>query len=166
MMTIQKKWLSVCVTIGMGVFFVAQTRAEHAQIELVVRGKEAQKVAIADQEPPLGGVNPRPLLKVKANEPLVMQFILTNIYPHGVVKAVKVRYFVVKVKQTKQKQVPDLKAGVVTMGTIVMNFKPKCKVGARLRFRVSEPGVYLVRSDTVHTKSDHEHFSSIDLVVE
>ena len=80
--------------------------------------------------------------------------------------AVKVRYFVVKVKQTKQKQVPDLKTGVVTMGTIVMNFKPKCKVGARLRFRVSEPGVYLVRSDSVHTKSDLEHFSSIDLVVE
>ena len=48
-MTIQKKWLSVCVSIGMGIFSVAQTRAEHAQIELVVRGKETQKVAIADQ---------------------------------------------------------------------------------------------------------------------
>ena len=148
-------------------------RAEHAQIDLRVMridpgtGQTAEEAnAHADQEPPAGGSEPRPLFKCKAGEPLVLQFFLTNTYPHGDLKDVGVRYYVVREDKPRQKTLPDLSKGTVTDGHFKMNFKPKCRVGARVNFTIKEPGVYLLRVDTANTNSDHEHFSAIDLQVE
>ena len=140
-------------------------RAEHATINLQVIGSQDQQEASADQEPPFGGVNPRPRLTVKVGDPLVLQFILTNVYPHGVLKDVTVRYVVVSTGKFGATETPELTQGVVTQGAATFHFKPKCRVGARLAFRIVEPGIYMVRVDTLNTKSDHEHFSAIDLDV-
>jgi hypothetical protein len=35
-----------------------------------------------------------------------------------------------------------------------------------LQLIAPDPGIYLVRVDTVNTKSDHEHFAAMDLQVE
>ena len=118
-----------------------------------------------DREPPAGGRNERPLAKVKAGEPLALQFFLTNTYPHGVKKDVTVRYYVVREGKRGQKGVPGLKQGTVTEGQFKMNFKPGCRVGSRVAFRVKEPGFYLLRVETLNTDSDHEHFSAIDVEV-
>ena len=148
-------------------------RAEHASIDLrliradAATGQEVEETtAHADQEPPAGGVNPRPLAKVKAGEPLVLQWILTNTYPHGEKKDVRIRYFIVREAKAKQKAVPDLRDGVVTQGRFTLNYKPKCRVGARQSFTIKEPGSYLLRVQTENTDSDHEHFSAIDILVE
>jgi hypothetical protein len=148
-------------------------RAEHANINLQVfrfdpsTGQTSDQVAAsADQEPPAGGVQPRPLIKVKAGEPLVFQFILINTYPHGVSKDVTVRYFVVREDAPRQKELPNLSDNVVTQGNFLLNFRPKARVGARVSFVIRDPGVYLLRVDTLNTGSDHEHFSAIDLRVE
>jgi hypothetical protein len=148
-------------------------RAEHARIELKlisldpVSGAEGEAMtANADREPPAGGYNPRPLAKVKAGAPLALQFFLTNTYPHGVKKDVTVRYFVVREDKRGQKKVPDLTAGTVTDGRFLMNFKPGCRVGSRVSFRIKEPGTYLLRVETLNTDSDHEHFSAIDVQVD
>jgi hypothetical protein len=148
-------------------------RAEHANINLRVfrvdpaTGLAGDEVtAHADQEPPAGGVQPRPLFKAKAGEPLAFEFILVNTYPHGINKDVSVRYFVVREQAPRQKVLPDLAQGVVTQGKFVLNFRPKSRVGARVAFTVRDAGVYLLRVDTLNTGSDHEHFSAIDLRVE
>jgi hypothetical protein len=147
--------------------------AEHATIDLQVfpvnaEGAQTSKGAKAgaDQEPPVGGHNARPLFKVKARQPLVLQFVLINKYPHGIRKDVTVRYFVVREQKPGQKALPTLTKGIVTQGQFTMNFKPKCRVGARVTFQIKKPGTYLVRVDTLNTASDHEHFSAIDLKVE
>jgi hypothetical protein len=144
--------------------------AEHATIDLRIiavneQGGETprESKAAADQEPPVGGHNARPIFKVKARQPLLLQFVLTNKYPHGIRKDVTVRYFVVREKKAGQKSLPDLTKAVVTQGHFTMNFKPKCRVGARVTFQIKTPGTYLVRVDTLNTHSDHEHFSAIDL---
>jgi hypothetical protein len=148
-------------------------RAEHASIDLDVKTvnpradpNQGESHATADQEPPAGGLNPRPLLRVKAGEPLSLQFILTSTYPHGEIKGMVVRYFVVRATQPRQKTVPDLRDGTVTQGRFVVNLKPKGRVGARVHFTLPGPGVYLVRVDTANTNSDHEHISAIDLRAE
>jgi hypothetical protein len=148
-------------------------RAEHANITLKVFRMDPatgqsldETAATADQEPPAGGVQPRPLFKVKAGEPLAFQFILVNTYPHGINKDVVVRYFVVREQAPRQKDLPELGDGVVTQGKFVVNFRPKSRVGARVAFTVRQPGIYLLRVDTLNTGSDHEHFSAIDLRVE
>jgi hypothetical protein len=151
--------------------FVA--RAEHARIDLLLihvdpdTGADGEAVnATVDQEPPTGGRNERPLARVKAGEPLVVQFFLTNTYPHGVIKDVTVRYYLVREQKRGQKSLPDLKAGTVTEGQFKMNFKPGCRVGARVNVRIMEPGIYLLRVETLNTDSDHEHFSAIDVQVD
>jgi hypothetical protein len=147
--------------------------AEHATIDLRLirptadaRVSNAEASANADVEPPAGGYTPRPLVKVNADEPLVLQFILVNNYPHGAHKDVIVRYFVVREEKARQKKVPDLTRGVVTEGQFKMNFKPKCRVGARVSFSIKEKGIYLLRVQTSNTNSDHEHFSAIDVEVQ
>jgi hypothetical protein len=146
-------------------------RAEHADIDLRVLTAaggepEGDSYANSDQEPPVGGLHPRPLCKVKVNEPLVLQFFLTNTYPHGELKNVTVRYFVVREKEARQKTVPDLRDSTVTQGRFVLNLKPKGRVGARVRFTLPAQGLYLLRVETLNTQSDHEHFSAIDLKAE
>jgi hypothetical protein len=148
-------------------------RAEHAIIDLRVFYVDpatgltkGQATAFADEDPPLGGVQPRPVMKVKANQPLVLQFIYTNTYPHGDVKGAAVRYFVVREEKLRQKTLPDLSKDVVTQGRFSLNFKPKSRVGARVEFTIPAPGIYLLRVQSENTNSDHEHFSAIDLQVE
>ncbi|HVS37055.1 MAG TPA: hypothetical protein VMS17_15955 [Gemmataceae bacterium] len=148
-------------------------RAEHARIDLQlihidpVTGADGDAVgATADTEPPAGGFNERPVAKVQAGEPLVLQFVLTNKYPHGVLKDVTVRYYVVREDKLGQKSLPDLSKATVTEGKFTQNFKPDCRVGSRVAFKITEPGFYLLRVETLNTDSDHEHFSAIDIQVE
>jgi hypothetical protein len=146
--------------------------AEHARITLRVAHLDPatgrmsdETTASADTEPPTGGLNPRPVAQARVNEPLVMEFFFDNVYPHGEKKNVTVRYAVVREEKAGQKTLPDLSTGVVT-GKFTLNFKPKTRVaGARVAFTIKEPGVYLIRVDSVNTDSDHEHFSAIDLKV-
>jgi hypothetical protein len=147
--------------------------AEHANINLRVMRVDAESgksldeaQAAADEEPPAGGITPRPVFRVKINEPLVLQFILTNAYPHGELKNVTVRYFVAQEDKAGQKKLPDLARGTLTQGQFTLNLKPKARVGARVAFTIREPGVYLLRVDTANTKSDHEHISAIDIQAE
>jgi hypothetical protein len=147
-------------------------RTEHARIDLrairldVKAGQSPNEAsASADTEPPLGGLQLRPLFQAKAGEPLALQFVLTNTYPHGVKKDVTVRFFVAREDRPRQKTLPDLGKGVVTQGQFTLDFKPGCRVGARVRFTIRQPGVYLLRVETLNTDSDHEHFSAIDLQV-
>jgi hypothetical protein len=147
--------------------------AEHASISLqVFRADPAtgqmkeDATAGSDQEPPAGGRNARPLLKVKAGEPLMLQFFFTNAYPHGLTRDVQIRYFVAREEKAGQKTMPDLGKDVVTRGEFHLNFKPKARVGARVNFTIREAGLYLLRVDSANTNSDHEHFSAIDLQVE
>jgi hypothetical protein len=148
-------------------------RAEHASIDLRVMrvdpqtGKEKDEVSASVlQEPPGENVEQRPQFTAKAGEPLILQFILTNTYPHGEKKDVRVRYFVVREAKAKQKAVPDLREGVVTQGRFTLNYKPQCRVGARQAFTIKEPGSYLLRVQTENTDSDHEHFAALDILVE
>lgn len=147
-------------------------QAEHADIVLKMfrldpsTGMTVDEVtASSDQEPPPGGVKQRPMIKAKAKDPLALQFILINTYPHGVNKDVTVRYFVVPVPKLGHKTLPALDQCVVR-GQFQMHFKPKCRVGARIAVTIPNPGIYLLRVDTLNTASDHEHFAALDVQVE
>ena len=130
-------------------------RVDHATGETL-----AEASASADTEPPQGGLHERSLFKARTNQPLVLQFFLTNRYPHGEKRAVRVRYFIVRESKARQKEVPDWRHGSVTDGCFTLNMKPKARVGARVAFTIKKPGLYLLRVQTENTDSDHEHFSA------
>jgi len=145
-------------------FFCNPIHAEHAVIDLRVISPAGSAKAASDQEPPVGGVNPRPRLKVKAGDPLVLNFVLINAYPHGRLKDVIVHYSVTHIAKSTAKAGPDKDA--VLFGEVTLNFKPKSRVGSRIKFHLDQPGLYLVRIETQNTKSDHEHFSAIEVDVQ
>ncbi len=124
--------------------------------------------AFVDQTPPEHGKNPRPVLKAKAGEPIKIQWMLTNIYPHKTLENVVVHFYVARQKEVGQKPTPDLgvEANVVLESAFEMDFKPGAKAGARNTLRIDRPGVYLIRVESRQTQSDHEHFAAVDLVVE
>ena len=140
-------------------------RAEHAKIQLEVAGRRDQVTAYVDQTPPEWGKNPRPVLKVRPGEPVKIQFMLTNVYPHKTLENVVVHFFVVREEKAGQKEIPDLKGEVVLESAFDMDFKPGGKAGQRTTLKIAEPGAYLIRVETRNTQSDHEHFAAIDLVV-
>lgn len=141
-------------------------RGEHFTIDLkVAAGDDRSCSAVSDQSPPEAGVLPRPVLRVARGEVVTLQFIMTNVYPHGTIKGAGVRFYVVRQQEISQKSVPPLDAGVVTQGNFVFNLKPKARIGSRMRIRLDEPGVYLLRVETQRTMSTHEHFSAIDIEV-
>ena len=121
--------------------------------------------AFVDQTPPEWGKNPRPVLKAKVNEPIRIQYLLTNVYPHKTLENVVVHFFIARQKKVGQKELPDLKGDVVMETAFDMDFKPGSKAGQRSTVKIDAPGVYLIRIETRNTQSDHEHFAAIDLVV-
>ena len=46
-----------------------------------------------------------------------------------------------------------------------LNLKPRARIGAKERVVLSEPGIYLLRVESLRTQRDHEHFAAIDLEV-
>ena len=153
-------------TIMVGWIWVTPSRAEHAKIQLDVTTPRDQVTAFVDQTPPEWGKNPRRVVKARTNEPIRIQYLLTNVYPHKTLENVVVHFFVVRQQKPGQKELPDLKGDVVLESAFDMDFKPGGKAGQRMTLKIDTPGAYLIRVETRNTQSDHEHFSAIDLVVE
>jgi hypothetical protein len=150
---------------ALGGVSASSVRAEHAKIELEVATPRDQVTAYVDQTPPEWGKNPRPVLKARTKEPIRIQFLLTNVYPHKTLENAVVHFFIVRQQKPGQKELPDLKGDVVLESAFDMDFKPGGKAGQRTTVKIDEPGAYLVRVETRNTQSDHEHFAAIDLVV-
>jgi hypothetical protein len=144
---------------------VSSARAEHSKINLEVAAGGNNVAASVDQTPPDWGKNPRPVIKAKANEPIKIQYLLTNVYPHKTLENVVVHFFIARELKVGQKELPDLKGDVVMETAFDMDLKPGSKAGQRSTVKIDAPGVYLIRIETRNTQSDHEHFAAIDLVV-
>jgi hypothetical protein len=149
----------------MGLLLAPAVRAEHAKINLEVATSRDSVSAFVDQTPPAWGKNPRPVLKAKVNEPLRIQFLIENVYPHKTLENVVVHFYIARQKTVGQKELPDLKGDVVLETAFDMDFKPHGKAGQKSTAKIDKAGVYLIRLETRNTQSDHEHFAAIDLVV-
>ena len=158
--------LSIPASLTAVLLVAASAHAEHAKIHLEVSAPGIQEVAFVDQTPPEYGKNPRPVMKVKAGDPIKVQWTLTNIYPHKTLENVVVHFFVARQDKVGQKPLPKLDDDVIHECAFDMDFKPGTKAGARMTLRLDTPGTYLMRVESKETQSDHEHFAAIDIVVE
>ncbi len=141
-------------------------RAEHFDIHLVVKGPGGQAESRWDTTPPVDGLNPRPVLRAAPGETLTLDWSIRSEFPHGVLKDVRVRVFVAR-KQPGE-QVPPPGAPRLVDNAFTTDFLPRHKARGRVRFRVKEPGLYLVALESSGTLKEHghEHFSAIDVRVE
>ena len=160
----------VTITILAGAVTLLVRRAEAEHFDIALRAESGRQLAEAsmDTTPPIGGVNPRPVLRLKAGDPVRITWKLKSGFPHGTMKGVTIHFFVVREKEIGQKPVPDPAgpAGVLD-NRFVMDFKPTASASGSLNFTPPGSGNYLVRvqSEDTHQDHDHEHFSAIDVVV-
>jgi hypothetical protein len=159
------RWIIFMTSILTVSVMVSEVRAEHAKINLDIATGGNNVSAFVDQTPPEWGKSPRPVIKAKVNDPIRINYLLTNVYPHKTLENVVVHFFIARQKKVGQKELPDLKGDVVMETAFDMDFKPGSKAGQRSTVKIDAPGVYLVRIETRNTQSDHEHFAAIDLVV-
>ncbi len=124
--------------------------------------------AFMDTTPPIGGVNPRPILRLKAGESLKASWHVTDNYPHGMLKAATIHFFIVREGALGQKPVPDPsgKSGVLD-NSLTVDFTEKSTAAGMARLKITEPGFYLfrVQSEDTHNEHDHEHFAAVDIQV-
>ena len=148
-------------------FMCSAARAEHFEIELTVKSGQDAPTAHSDTDPPPQGSNPRPICHARRGEDLTLQFFFTSNFPHAPIENVTVYYYIAPEKEAGKKNMADRSRPRLLEGTFTMDFKPVTgKVGLRQRLHIDQPGAYLVRVESQHTDSDHEHFAAIDLVVE
>lgn len=141
-------------------------RAEHFDIKLTATAPDgSSKEAFADETPPIGGLNPRPVLRAKAGDTIAFQFMMTNVYAHASARNAGVRFYIVRESQLGQKAVPPLEMAVV-QGSFTFDLKPKAKIGTKERIVIPQPGVYLLRVESQRTQREHEHFAAIDLEIQ
>jgi hypothetical protein len=151
----------------LGILSPELLRAEHFDIKLLAVGPDGiTEQAYADQSPPEGGLNPRPVLKARVGGEITFQFIMTNVYPHGTAASAGVHYYVVRERELGQKPVPALIQDVILEGSFTFDLKPQARIGARQHFVIRQPGNYLLRVESQRTQRDHEHFSAIDLQIQ
>jgi hypothetical protein len=157
--------ITILSALAISAIAVSSARGEHAKISLEVSSAGETVTANVDQTPPDSGKNPRPILKTKVNEPIRIQCVLTNVYPHKTLENAVVHFYIAKQAKVGQKELPDLKGDVVLETAFDLDFKPGAKAGQRSTVKIDSPGVYLIRLETRNTQSDHEHFAAVDLVV-
>ena len=161
----------IIATVGALALAVVLSRpagAEHFDMLLRVNSGDKQEQSSMDTTPPIGGVNPRPVVKIRAGDSVQVSWRLKNSSPHGALKGVGIHFFVVRQAKTGQKPVPD-PAGQA--GVIDSSFFTNMSFGAvstgSTRLKLTEPGSYLVRlqSENTHDEAGHEHFTAIDVEV-
>ena len=141
-------------------------RAEHAKINLDVVAPSGQQTAFVDQTPPESGKNPRPVLKAKAGEPIKIQWMFTNVYPHKTLENVVVHFFIARAGQGGPEGTPRPDGGRGARNRLRHGLQARGQGGGRNTVRIDAPGAYLIRVESRQTGSDHEHFAAIDLVIE
>jgi hypothetical protein len=158
--------IAALANIALTLSLAAPARAEHAKITLDVVAPTNQQTAHMDQTPPDSGKNPRPVVKARPGDPIKINWMFINIYPHKTLENVVVHFFVAREAKVGQKDLPEINDDVLLEAAFDMDFRPGGKAGQRNTLRIDTPGVYLVRVESKMTQSDHEHFAAIDLVIE
>lgn len=141
-------------------------RGEHAKINLNVETPVDRATAFVDQTPPAFGKNPRPVVRARVGQPVRVEWLMTNVYPHKTLENVVVHFYVAPQDEVGQEELPELGEDVVVEMAFDMDFKPGANAGARTTIRIDRPGAYLIRIESLRTDSDHEHFAAVDLVIE
>lgn len=164
-----RRWMAAAAGVLMAIALAARpVVAEHFEFDFTVTTPRGQATSSWDTEPPVGGINPRPVVKATAGDMVRVEFLMRGVYPHKTMENVAVHLFVAREGRVGQKEPPNPDRGSVVSYRFQMDFHPDYASKGQLRFRAPEAGAYLVRitSEGTERNSGHEHFSAIDLEVE
>ena len=161
-------WAWGLTALAAGLILARGARAEHFDISLAVTTPQGSGQASWDTSPPEMGVNPRPVVSGRAGEDVKVEWSMRSAYPHGIMRGVRVHFYVVRVTAAAQKRLPPATAEHLVDTAFTMDYLPDYAAKGALHFKIAAPGVYLVRLQSEETEKahGHEHFSAVDLNIE
>lgn len=157
----------LAAVLGIGAVLSLPARAEHFDITLNLQTSRGTAQSGWDTSPPEGGFKPREVVEARAGEEVLLEWKCASEFPHGNMKNVTIRIFVAPEAAIGQKALPPPTAPRVLDNSFTVDYLPKHLARGHVRFRVTEPGNYLVRLESEQTikEHDHEHFGALDLKV-
>jgi hypothetical protein len=156
------------VTAAALVYGMLPARAEHFDIDLIVRTSRGQADSGWDTAPPEGGLNERRWVAARAGEDIELEWRMESEFPHGTMKNVIIRLYVAPEATIGQKEVPAASVPRVVDNSFTADYLPHHQAKGLLHFRLTKPGNYLVRIESNLTIKEHghEHFGAVDIKVE
>ncbi|MBI1367624.1 MAG: hypothetical protein GC162_03105 [Planctomycetes bacterium] len=136
-------------------------RAEHFDVRITVEAGSEVKTSYTDPHDDPNAENEIPTIDVTHDQTFIFQFTMTNVYPHKIRKDVGVHYSITRQNNTNN-TTADPK---ILDGEFQVNFKPQGMAGLRQKLQIHDPGQYLIFVTSLHSGSDHEHFSKMMLNV-
>jgi hypothetical protein len=157
---------SLVLLLGLTPWLAPAARASHLAVQVTVEGQPRQTRAETDTMPPPYGKRPRPLLRVRRDQPVRFRWSVRNTDRRKKVEKLLIHLFLVRQARAGQKEVPDPQKGAVWGTAFGTALDPGCETHGQATIPINEPGTYLLRVESGFTEQDHEHFAAIDLQVE
>jgi hypothetical protein len=140
--------------------------ASHLAVQLTVEGQPRPTRAETDTMPPPSGKKPRPLLRIRRDQPVRLRWSVRNTDRRKKLEKILIHLFLVREETAGQKEVPDPMKGAIWETALATALDPGRETHGYFTVPINEPGVYLLRIESGFTEQDHEHFAAIDLQVE
>lgn len=154
-----------CLVLSVVVLLAASAvRADDFAIDVSAQAAKESKAVEAKYPQPDKKAQPRAVLKVAANTPIIVKWTARNL-GKATVKDALVHFFVVKQEKLDQQEVPKLTKNVVVESALTMDFKTQDKTEGEITFTVRNPGCYLLRLEIKGAAVKGEPFAALDIVV-
>jgi hypothetical protein len=147
---------------------VASARADHFTIDLEVKTGTAKKIVHAQTLEPGAKAQPRAILEVPAGQEIDIQWTMTCKAKQGVFKDVLVHFFVAREVMIGQAGTPKIDQESPAESALTMDFRPEEKAQGHMKMKLTKPGPYLLRLETIgasQKSENHEHFAALDVLV-
>src|SRR5436305_14913116 len=129
------------------------------------QGTQSEARVAADRSPPPEGTRTRPVVRLKAGQPLQVRWFVKNA-GSALLHDLVVHFFVAREERAGQKTVPDPRRGTVAENAFAIELAPGASTHGSLQLPISEAGFYLVRIESLNSEHDHEHSAAIDVEVD
>ncbi len=153
---------------GVSLIWVAAARADHFTIDLEVKTGKAKETVHAEKLEAGAKAKARAVLEVPAGQEIEIHWTVTCSAKQGMFKDVLVHFYIAKEGMIGQPGTPKIDKDAAAESALTMDFQPTEKAKGQMKVRLTKPGPYLLRLETIGANKgteNHEHFAALDLLV-
>ncbi len=160
--------ISILVAAFVSLVWVGAVRADHFTIDLEVKTGKTKEMVHAETLEPGAKAKARAVLEVAAGQEIEIHWTVTCSAKQGMFKDVLVHFFIAKEGMIGQPGTPKIDKDAAAESALTMDFRPTEKAKGQMKVKLTKPGPYLLRLETIGAAKgteSHEHFAALDLLV-
>ncbi|HEV8062077.1 MAG TPA: hypothetical protein VGP68_19520 [Gemmataceae bacterium] len=160
--------ISILVAVFVSLLWIAAARADHFTIDLEVKSGKTKEMVHAETLEPGAKAKARAVLEVPTGQEVEIHWTVTCSAKQGMFKDVLVHFFIAKEGMIGQPGTPKIDKDAAAESALTMDFRPNEKAKGQMKVKLTKPGPYLLRLETIGASKgteSHEHFAALDLLV-